>query len=390
MQSFLPLTVFTRWRVRYSALMKQSTYKLVILGYVLFPFLGVIAAIVLLWNRYVFPTDIALLVVFQCIGALGITIGYHRMLTHESFKTSPVLRAFFIICGCMAVEGAPITWVATHIKHHAFSDDEEDPHSPLKSFWHAHMGWLFSEQSFADPKEYAPHLLKDPLLVAIDRVYPLWIALALLIPFLIGGWTGLLWGGFVRIFCTTHVTWSVNSVCHTFGRRAFDTTDESRNNWIVGLLAFGEGWHNNHHAFPKNAFHGMWWYQIDVSGLIIRSLEILGLATAVQRVSDEAMDLHRLKFQTVGDTIASLKQDLSRFIDEGRTELQEMMLRLPPQRVALARFAYESTMRQFADMQLHLAKRRHMKRAAIERRRQKVAKLIAVAKMQLQMASVGN
>jgi len=370
--------------------MTDRTYRAVILGYVLIPFCAVIVAAVLLWNRFVFPMDVALLIVFQCIGALGITIGYHRMLTHESFKASRLLRAFLIICGCMAVEGAPISWVATHIKHHAFSDDEEDPHSPLKSFWHAHMGWLFSRQSYADPKEYAPHLLQDPLLVVIDRVYPLWIGLALLIPYLIGGWTGLVWGGFVRIFCTTHVTWSVNSVCHTFGRRAFNTTDESRNNWIVGLLAFGEGWHNNHHAFPRSAFHGMWWYQFDVSGLIIRSFELLGLVTAVQRVSDEAIQAHCLKSQTVSESIAMLKEDLCMFIDEGRTELQEMMLRLPAQKVALARFAYESTMRQFSDIQIHLTKRRNMKRAAIERRRQKVAKLIAVAKQQLQMTAVGS
>lgn len=367
--------------------MSDRTYRAIILGYVLIPFFAVIAAIFLLWNRYVFPADIALLVVFQCIGALGITIGYHRMLTHESFKATPVLRAILIICGCMAVEGGPLSWVATHVKHHAFSDDDEDPHSPMKSFWHAHMGWIFTKQSYADPKEYAPHLLEDRMLVAIDRAYPLWIGLALLIPYLIGGWTGLLWGGFVRIFCTTHVTWSVNSVCHTFGKRAFATTDESRNNWIIGLLAFGEGWHNNHHAFPKSAFHGMRWYQFDLSGLIIRAFEALGLVTDVQRVSDDAIASHRAKSKTVAESIAALKQDLSSFIDEGRTELQQMFLRLPPAQVALVRFAYESTMRQFADIQLNLEKRRTMKRASIERRRLKVAKLIAVAKQQMQMVA---
>ncbi|MBM3231608.1 acyl-CoA desaturase [Candidatus Peregrinibacteria bacterium] len=368
--------------------MTEKTRRIVILIYVILPFVTVITAAVLLWNRYVFWTDIALMLVLQFFCTLGITVGYHRMLTHDSFKAVWPVRAFFIMCGCMALEGKPIEWVATHIKHHAFSDDDDDPHSPLKSFFHAHMGWLFSSANFADPKEYAPDLLRNRLVVFIDRLYFLWVSFAFLIPFALGGFTGLLWGGFVRVFLTTHITWSVNSICHTFGGRAFETTDESRNNWIVGLLAFGEGWHNNHHAFPKNAFHGMWWYQFDLSGLVIRALEGTGLAWDVQRVTDDAIDAHRTKSVSMIESIAQLKQDLGRFIDQGRNDLQEMMLKLPPQRVALVRYAYENTMRQCAEIQLGLERRRTMKRAAIERRRQKVAKLFVIAKQQLQMASL--
>lgn len=368
--------------------MSYKFHRWVILAYVILPFIAVLVGMALLWNRYFFWSDIALLVVLQCLCTLGVTIGYHRMLTHDSFQTYAPIRAFFILCGCMALEGQPISWVATHVKHHAHSDDDDDPHSPLKSFWHAHMGWLFGEKNFAEAEEYAPHLLRDRLLVFMDSYYILWAILALAIPFAIGGWTGLLWGGFVRVFLTTHVTWSVNSICHSFGKRHFETTDESRNNWIVGLLAMGEGWHNNHHAFPKSAFHGFWWYQFDLSGIIIRSLEGLGLAWNVQRVSDEVIDAHQTKGQTMVESIASLKEDLGRSIDQGRIELQEMMLKLPPQKVALVRFAYESTMRQFADIQIGMAKRRMMKKVSIERRRQKVMKLMAIAKQQLQMAAM--
>jgi stearoyl-CoA desaturase (delta-9 desaturase) len=184
----------------------------------------------------------------------------------------------------MAVEGPAIEWASTHIKHHAHADQEGDPHSPVEGFFHAHLGWMFKDP---DPNTalYGRHLLHDPLVVFVNRTSVLWVALSLLIPFLIGGWTGLLWGGLVRIFLTHHVTWSVNSVCHTFGKRAFETPDQSHNEWLVGLLAFGEGWHNNHHAFPRSAFHGLRWWQLDLSGSIIWVLERCGLAKEVYRVT---------------------------------------------------------------------------------------------------------
>ena len=268
--------------------------RLAILALVVIPIVGVLTAIVLVWNRYVFPADIALLLSLYLLTGLGITIGYHRMLTHQSFQTSPFLKALILICGCMAFEGPPITWAATHIKHHAHADDEGDPHSPLEGFWYSHCGWMF-HLHFEDPKIYAPHLLKDPVITFVDRWTPLWMLLSLVFPALIGGWTGFLWGGLVRIFVTTHATWSVNSICHTFGKRPFEAQDESRNEWIVGLLAFGEGWHNNHHAFPTSAFHGLRWWQFDLSGLLIRGMEACGLIWNVERVNESLMEAKRAK-----------------------------------------------------------------------------------------------
>ena len=170
------------------------------------------------------------------------------------------------------------------------------PTARWMGFFHAHLGWIFT-RSDADPRTYCRHLLRDRQVMFVSRTHLLWVVLALAIPsaigWLLGGWpgalTGLLWGGLVRQFLTHHITWSVNSVCHTFGRRAFATNDASRNEWIVGLLGFGEGWHNNHHAFPRSAFHGLHWWQFDLSGYVIRGLERLGLAHDVYRVTPEVL-----------------------------------------------------------------------------------------------------
>jgi len=251
---------------------------------VVLPFLATLFAIELLWQRAVNWTDLALLVAFNLLAGLGVTVGYHRMLTHRSFQPHPVVKFIFLAFGSMAVEGPALEWAATHIKHHAHSDREGDPHSPVEGFWHAHMGWLFN-RSFADPNIYCRNLVKDPIVVFVSRTFIFWVILSLAIPFAIGGWTGLLWGGLVRIFLTHHITWSVNSVCHTFGKREFETRDQSRNEWIVGLLGLGEGWHNNHHAFPRSAFHGLHWWQFDLSGYVIWTLERVGLARDVYRVS---------------------------------------------------------------------------------------------------------
>jgi stearoyl-CoA desaturase (Delta-9 desaturase) len=258
--------------------------KIVMLIVVVVPFLATLFAIWLLWDRAVNWTDLALLVAFNLIGGLGVTVGFHRMLTHRSFQPNPVVKFILLVFGSMAVEGPALEWAATHIKHHAHSDRDGDPHSPVEGFWHAHMGWMFN-RSFADPNVYCRNLVKDPIVVFVSRTFILWVVLSLVIPFAIGGWTGLLWGGLVRIFLTHHITWSVNSVCHTFGKREFETRDQSRNEWIVGLLAFGEGWHNNHHAFPRSAFHGLHWWQFDLSGYVIWTLERVGLVREVYRVS---------------------------------------------------------------------------------------------------------
>jgi stearoyl-CoA desaturase (Delta-9 desaturase) len=258
--------------------------KIVMLVVVIVPFLATLFAIWLLWDRAVNWTDLALLVAFNVICGLGVAVGFHRMLTHRSFQSHPVVKFILLAFGSMAVEGPALEWAATHIKHHAHSDRDGDPHSPVEGFWHAHMGWMFN-RSPADPNVYCRNLVKDPIVVFISRTFILWVVLSLVIPFAIGGWTGLLWGGLVRIFLTHHITWSVNSVCHTFGKREFETRDRSRNEWIVGLLGFGEGWHNNHHAFPRSAFHGLHWWQFDLSGYVIWTLERMNLISDVYRVS---------------------------------------------------------------------------------------------------------
>jgi stearoyl-CoA desaturase (Delta-9 desaturase) len=281
--------------------MKSITfYKAVVLAVVIGPLIATIYAITQLWQRAVNWSDIVLLLVMYVLVALGVTIGFHRMLTHRSFQPHPVVKFIFLVLGSMALEGPAIEWAATHTKHHAQADREGDPHSPVEGFFHAHLGWLFKD-SMADPNVYCRHLLKDPIVMFVSRTFLVWVALSLIVPFAIGGWQGLLWAGLVRIFLAHHVTWSVNSVCHTFGKREFETNDQSRNEWVVGLLAMGEGWHNNHHAFPRSAFHGLHWWQFDLSGYIIWTLERIGLVRDVYRISPEllARRLHRSVEQSV-------------------------------------------------------------------------------------------
>jgi stearoyl-CoA desaturase (delta-9 desaturase) len=263
---------------------RTAAQRAAILTLVLAPPAGTALAMRLLWQQVVGWSDIALLVGLYIPISMGITIGFHRFLTHRGFRTNPVLKAVMLILGSMAVEGPAIGWAANHRKHHALSDRAGDPHSPADGFIHAHIGWLF-EGVRADELRYARDLRQDALVMWLSRLFPLWVVLSLAVPFLIGGWSGLLWGGLVRIFLTHHVTWSVNSVCHTFGARPFHTGDRSRNQWLVGLLALGEGWHNNHHAFPRSALHGHRWWQLDLSGLTIRMLARLRLVEQVERVT---------------------------------------------------------------------------------------------------------
>lgn len=264
-------------------------YRAAILTVVVAPLIGVVLAIRLLWQSAVSWTDLTLMLVMYSLIALGVTVGFHRMLTHRSFTPHPVVKFILLVLGSMAFEGPALSWAATHIKHHAVSDREGDPHSPMDGFFHAHLGWLFTKQ-MEDPNVYCRHLVKDPIITFVSRTFILWAALSLVIPFAIGGWHGLIWGGLVRMFLTHHVTWSVNSVCHTFGKRPYETNDASRNEWVVGLLAFGEGWHNNHHAFPRSAIHGLRWWQFDLSGILIVTLEKLGLAKDVYRIPPDLME----------------------------------------------------------------------------------------------------
>lgn len=290
--------------------------KLVLLLVVWIPFLATLLAIVLLWNRMVTLSSLLVMLVMFILCGLGITVGYHRMLTHKAFHAPDWVRAFFLIFGSMTLQGPAINWAATHNQHHANSDQENDPHSPVHNFFHGHVGWILDDFQPDIPK-FAGPLLKDRLIVFISETFVYWVLLGFLIPtlicgaigflhgggvhgLLIGSLQGFLWGGLVRVFLNHHVTWSVNSICHTFGGRDFETTDVSRNNFLFALLALGEGWHNNHHAFPRSAFHGMRWWQIDISGYLIRLLEKVGLARDVVRISPERIAKRRV--QGVGTT----------------------------------------------------------------------------------------
>jgi stearoyl-CoA desaturase (delta-9 desaturase) len=268
---------------------------------VFLPVAGFVGALVLLWERFVGPVDLAVLAAMYVATGLGVTVGFHRLLTHRAFDTFRWLRATFAVLGSMSVQGPVIHWVADHRKHHAFTDEDGDPHSPhvdggLRGLWHAHVGWLFSLAGRAEPERYARDLVADPLMRAISRLFPGWVALGLAIPFgigyavsgsLRGALIGLLWGGLVRIFLLHHVTFAINSVCHFFGRRRFATEDESRNVFWLALPSFGESWHHNHHAFPTSAFHGLRRAEVDPGGLLIRGLERLGLVWNVVRPSRE-------------------------------------------------------------------------------------------------------
>jgi stearoyl-CoA desaturase (Delta-9 desaturase) len=275
--------------------------KFLLLAGALIPLVGTLVAVWLAWHRILTPRDIALFVGMWLPISLGITIGFHRYLTHRGFRTSGPVKVILLVLGSMAVQGPPIDWVANHRKHHALADRQGDPHSPLEGFFHAHIGWLWSAQP-ADPQRYARDLLADRTVVVVSQLAPLWTLMGLAIPFLIGGWEGLLWGGLVRIFLTHHITWSVNSVTHVFGRRPFATNDRSTNQWLVGLLALGEGWHNNHHAFPRSALHGLRWWQIDVSGLVIRLMGLLRLVGRIQRVGEAEI---KLRLRSAADTLAA-------------------------------------------------------------------------------------
>jgi stearoyl-CoA desaturase (Delta-9 desaturase) len=259
------------------------------------------------WDRLLGWDDLIVFAVMYVATGLGVTVGFHRHLTHRSFETSRGLRATLAILGSAAIEGPVIPWVANHRKHHAFSDEEGDPHSPhvghggglrgaVRGLVHAHVGWLFVHDQRGSKRRYAPDLLRDPVIRFVDKTFPLWAALGLAAAFGLGialggtigaGLTALLWGGGVRVFVVHHVTYSINSLCHTFGRRAFETDDESRNLAWLAPLALGEAWHNNHHAFPTSADHGMRRWQLDPSAWVITGLERLGLVWNVVRISPE-------------------------------------------------------------------------------------------------------
>jgi stearoyl-CoA desaturase (delta-9 desaturase) len=274
---------------------------------VVLPFLATIVAAVLLWNALVNVADLVIMAIMYLVTVLGIAIGFHRLLTHRALQASRPLEYGFAALGSMAVQGPVIGWVADHRKHHAHTDVEGDPHSPhvghgdglrgvLRGLWHAHVGWLISGRDPADWRRYAPDLCEDRGMRRLSRAFPLLVLVSLAIPTLAGylvagtlagAATGLLWGGLVRVFFVHHVTWSVNSVCHFLGSRRFHTDDRSTNVFWLALPSLGESWHHNHHAFPRSAVLGLRRWEIDLSALVIRAMEALGLVRNVVRITPE-------------------------------------------------------------------------------------------------------
>lgn len=274
---------------------------------ILLPTIAVGAAIVLAYYGMVTVTDIGIFIGMYVATGFGTTVGYHRLFTHRGFETYRPIRWTLAILGCMNAQGSPIIWATQHRKHHAFSDQEGDPHSPnfgrrpgffgaIAALWHSHYGHVFNQIGPIEPEKYAPDLAKDPLFRWMEKWGGVVVILGILIPAAIGyaateTWsgaaTGLLWGGFVRLFAITHATGSVNSLCHFFGAQRFNVNDKSRNVAVLVPATLGESWHNNHHAFPTSARHGLRWWELDPSWMLIWGLEFWGLVWAVVKISPE-------------------------------------------------------------------------------------------------------
>ena len=279
---------------------KRAIEQFALYAFVIVPFLALVAIVPAVWGWGLSWTDIALAVAFYSLGVGGVTVGYHRHFTHGSFKAVKPLRVVLAVAGCMAIQGPVVQWVADHRRHHAFSDRQGDPHSPwryghdvralTKGMFHAHLGWLFDRQQ-TNPERYAPDLLKDSAVRRTSRLFVVWAGLSLFLPALIGGlitmsWTGagtaFFWASLVRVGLSHHVTWSINSICHTVGSRPFKSRDRSTNFWPLALLSLGESWHNLHHADPTCARHGVLRGQIDISARTIWIFEKLGWARDVK------------------------------------------------------------------------------------------------------------
>ncbi|QKV96544.1 acyl-CoA desaturase [Streptomyces sp. NA02950] len=300
--------------------MDGREHRWFILAASVIPLVAVFGAMVLLWQEIFRWSDIVVLVIMYAISGFGISTGYHRMLTHRSFETYKPIRVALATAGVMAGQGPPIIWAAHHRRHHRVADKAGDPHSPHLDFepgfkgmmaglWHAHLGWLFRTELTSDPIRYCPDLVREkPLRWLSENLVPVVLA-GVLLPGLIayaitGGsvralLTGILWGGLVRIFLINHMTYAVNSVGHYFGRRRFTTTDESRNVAWLAIPSFGEAWHNNHHAFPRSARHGMKWYELDLSAILIWSLEKTRLAWKVVRIDTERLTMREANISRV-------------------------------------------------------------------------------------------
>jgi stearoyl-CoA desaturase (delta-9 desaturase) len=273
----------------------------------LLPFVALGVAGWQVWAELLGWHDLVVFGVMYSLTGLGVTVGFHRHLTHRAFATKPWVRGTLAVLGSAAIEGPVISWVADHRKHHAFADQPGDPHSPhvdhggglrgaLRGLAHAHVGWLFIHTHRGAKQRYAPDLLADPVVRFVDRTFLVWAVGGLLAAFALGyaiggtlsaALTGLLWGGGVRMLVVHHVTYSINSLCHFFGRQRFATGDHSRNLAWLAPFTFGEAWHNNHHAFPTSAFHGLRRRDVDPGGWLIAGFERLGLVSQVNRVSPD-------------------------------------------------------------------------------------------------------
>ena len=273
----------------------------VMLVVTILPILGLVFAGVQTWGWGLTGRDLVIAGVFYTISGLGITVGYHRLLTHKSFDAPNWVRVGWAIAGGLAIQGSAINWVATHRRHHAYSDEAGDPHSPhldaadgvkgiLRGLWFAHIGWMF-EPDGTEAEVWAPDLLANPAMVKVERSFPWLIVASFTLPAIIGGlWsmslvgalTAAVWGGVLRIALLQHVTWAINSICHFYGTRPFESRDHSRNNLWLSVLSFGESWHNAHHAFPASARHGLRWWEFDASWITIRAMSLVGLARNIK------------------------------------------------------------------------------------------------------------
>ena len=246
---------------------------------------GATLAALFFWS---WPAIITALSLYWVAGSLGIGMGFHRLVTHRGYKVPRAVEYFLVLCGCLSVQGGPIQWVTTHRIHHAHTDRDGDPHTPREGTWWSHVGWVIfgtaQDHDRATLERYAPDLLKQPFYVWLNRFYYVPLILLSVALFYFGGWGVMLWGSFLRLTLSLHATWLVNSATHMWGRQRFETGEDSRNSWWVALLTFGEGWHNNHHAHPTSARHGLRWYEIDPTWWGIRALQLVGLAHAVKRV----------------------------------------------------------------------------------------------------------
>ena len=283
--------------------------------FIIVPFLAVIVAIPIAWGGWLGWSDVLIMVVMYAISGHGVTVGFHRLFTHKSFKPNRAVKIALAVAGSLAIEGPVIRWVADHRKHHKFSDRDGDPHSPwrygtdlkalIKGLWYAHMMWLFNPEQ-TPQRKYAPDLMKDKDIVAISRQFPVWVLVSLVTPAIAGGlmtwsWQGMLtgffWGSLVRVSLLHHVTWSINSICHAIGERPFVSRDKSANVWWLAIPSMGESWHNLHHADPTCARHGVLRGQLDTSARVIWAMEKAGWVSDVRWPVQERIAAKMVKNQ---------------------------------------------------------------------------------------------